>query len=182
MSGNSWQTPDWLLRLVRLIAVIMFDPCTVASNPTGAVEFRTIDDDPDGLTTDWLDASGGGLTFANIPFGRGAVALWIDKVIEEVTRGVELVLVVRGDTSTRWARRLIQEGHPPVICLPPRIRFRDSRGSPNFSNLIFYFGQRPEAFARAFGDLGPLLGPLSEFNSSRVSAATRDEQSTSGVE
>ena len=169
MAGNFWQTPEWFLACVRSVDKISLDPCTVPSNPVGARAFRTPDDAPDGLATDWSAASRGGLVYANIPFGRGEVARWVDKVIAEVDRGVELVLLTRGDTSTSWARRLIHEGRPELVCLPRRIRFRGAAGSPNFANLVFYFGRRPEAFARAFADVGPMLAPANSIHPTRES-------------
>jgi hypothetical protein len=153
--GNSWETPEWFLELVRRVDDIAFDPCTNSTNPTGARQFVTAEDEPCGLFCDWPDD---GLIFINPPFGRGYMDPWVAKIIAEVARGREVVALVRGDSSTRWARELIKASR--LICYPPRIKFKGATGSPDFSNAVHYIGPRPRTFIRAFRDLGPIVSPI----------------------
>ena len=157
--GNDWQTPDPILDRVRRVGPIGLDPCTVAENPTGARAIITKDDVPDGLEANWFGRAKGELVFANIPYGRGVVAEWAAKIVEEASRGVEIIALTRGDMSTRWARQMAIAAR--LVCFPPRIRFKGANGSPNFSNTVFYYGPRPETFRRAFEDLGPIVAPIS---------------------
>lgn len=166
MSGNNWQSPDWLLDRVRALGPIELDPCTVSSNPTGARRFITAEDDPCGLFSEWHRLADGGICFANPPYGRNEVGAWCAKILLEAERGCEIVGLLRGDTSTKWAHRLINAA--TLICFPPRIRFRAASGSPNFPNLIGYFGPRPRTFRRAFEDLGPIVAHVSRAREQRV--------------
>ena len=159
-SGNDWETPDPILDPVRRVAPIALDPCTTRSNPCDARTFITAEDDPDGLFADWSVLSNGGLVFANIPFGRGVVAEFAQKIVHEAERGTEIIALTRGDMSTRWARQMTRAA--TLVCFPARIRFRGATGSPNFSNTFFYFGPRPQTFRRAFEDLGPIVAPISK--------------------
>jgi hypothetical protein len=158
VSGNDWQTPDWLVSLVVRVAAIALDPCTSPDNPVGAKRILTAESDPDGLTGDWWSIADGGLIFANIPFGRGIGAEFAAKIVHETQRGCEVVALVRGDTSTRWARELINASE--LVCYPPRIQFKGATGSPNFANSIHYMGPRPTTFTHAFATLGPIVTPI----------------------
>jgi len=158
MSGNDWQTPDPILDRVRRVGVIALDPSTTRSNPCGARETVTPEDDPCGLSANWSELSNGGLIYCNPPYGRGEMPAWAAKIGAEASRGCEVVALVRADASTRWARELINASR--LICYPPRIKFRGAHGSPPFSNAIHYLGPRPKTFARAFADLGPIVAPL----------------------
>jgi hypothetical protein len=159
MPGNEWQTPEWLLDLVRQHDDIAHDPCTNDTNPAGARTFVTATDEPCGLFSDWPDD---GLIYANPPWGRGCMDPWAAKIIAEAERGCEIIALTRGDMSTKWARQMAIAAR--LVCFPPRIRFRGATGSPNFSNTIFYFGPRPRTFTRAFVDLGPIVAPVSPSN------------------
>jgi hypothetical protein len=116
-------------------------------NPTGALSLRTESCDPDGLETEWSDR---GLVYVNPPYGRNLMWDWAVKCIEEARNGCEIVLLARGDTSTRWARLLIENCN--AVAFPPRIRFAGAIGSPNFSNIIYYFGTRVPGFRETFRD------------------------------
>lgn len=149
-------SPEYVLDRVRAVGEIALDPCTNDSNPTRARRFITATDEPCGLFADWTTD---GLVYCNPPFGRGFMDPWAAKIIAEAKSGREIIALVRGDASTRWARELITAS--TLICYPPRIRFRGATGSPPFSNAIHYLGPRPTTFARAFADLGPIVAPVS---------------------
>lgn len=155
MTGNFWLTPETILDRVRAVGEIALDPCTNSTNPTRAKWFITAESDPDGLLSEWKVRAGGGLVFANPPYGRGHADAWAGKFVHEARLGCEIIALVRGDMSTRWARQLIHAAH--ALCFPPRIKFKGATGSPNFSSALFYFGPRREVFRHAFRDLGPVI-------------------------
>jgi hypothetical protein len=143
-------TPDWLLERVRSIDVIGLDPASCKGNPTKASVFLT--PERDGLTRAWAFS---GLVYVNPPYGRGFLIKWAQKAITEAEKGAEIVFLARGDTSTEWSRLLIDKCRG--MAFPPRIKFKDAKGSPNFSNIIYYFGRRELLFYTAFATLGPVI-------------------------
>lgn len=153
--GNNRETPEWFLECVRYVNIIRLDPCTTRANPTRADYIRTIDCEPDGLETDWRHPGKRGLVFVNPPYGRGLMDGWARKICHEAGRGNEIIALVRGDTSTEWAHILFKEC--TFCCFPKRIRFKGATGSPNFHNLVFYFGPNLDVFRVAFGRVGPIV-------------------------
>lgn len=149
--GNGWQTPDWFLDKVRTVfgGEIELDPCTFDDNPTEAARFYTTGDD--GLVQYWEADN----AFVNPPYGRGYMVPWADKIVASAESVIEIIALTRGDTSTAWARTLIR--NCDAVCFPKRIKFKGASGSPNFANLIFYFGYHAENFETVFKDLGPVL-------------------------
>jgi hypothetical protein len=157
VSGNDWQTPDTILLPVRSMGEFV-DPCSVATNPTGAAAILTRDHTPCGLTADWTEFAADRLVYANIPYGRKIVDQWAGKIVREAGLGCEIVALTRGDTSTQWFRLL--NSRAKLVCFPKRLTFRGAKSSANFNNAIFYFGPRPTTFTHAFHDLGPIVTPI----------------------
>ena len=152
-TGNDWQTPEEILTRVRRVAPIHLDPCTFSDNPTGARSFFTLEDD--GLKWNWgYHVDPDGLVFVNPPYGRGQMRLWAPAIDSEAQRGTQIIALTRGDTSTSWARLLLERCD--AVCFPPRIKFKGAQGSPNFANLLFYYGPRSLTFALEFETLGPI--------------------------
>jgi hypothetical protein len=170
ITGDNWQTPEWIFDLVREVGPIGLDPCTNDANPANADRFLTPDSLPDGLIADWLELSADQIVWCNPPYGRSIIGSWIGKILVEVGRGCEVIALTRGDTSTEWARAMFAKAR--LVCFPPRIRFRGATGSPNFWNLLFYFGPRPETFRRVFANVGPIVSPIT---SPRVHQAAHGE-------
>lgn len=153
MTGNNWQTPEYILDYVRKVGSIELDPCTTADNPVGATRYFTAEDN--GLNRRW----GKGLVFVNPPYGRGHMWDWSIRMVSATgAENTEIIALMRGDTSTKWARLLLKECD--AVCFPPRIKFKGAKGSPNFSNIIYYFGryrETPLRFVQAFESLGPIF-------------------------
>lgn len=160
-TGDSWGTPDWLLDRVRSVGPIFLDPASWPTNPTDAYYLRTAECDPCGLATDWAallercPLPGNGLVFVNPPYSRGSMGPWAEKIRMEARKGVEIIALTRGDTSTKWAQQLLTSADK--VCFPKRIKFKGAKGSPNFANLIFYWGPNTGHFWLEFIDLGPIL-------------------------
>src|SRR5438309_346935 len=92
MSDNH-KTPDWIMMMFEG----WFDPCPL--NPTF-----------DGLKITWPDR-----TFANVPYSRKTKAKtgvidWVNKAIEESSKGKYVALLVRHDHSTEWYMKLYLAG------------------------------------------------------------------------
>lgn len=120
MPNDDWQTPDWLMSHFKG----HFDPCP--SNPTF-----------DGLKVDWKSP-----TYCNPPYSNPEP--WIRKAIEEAKKGVDVVMLLRADPSTRWYRLLMEaDVNVYIAFFNRRIRFKGANGSPNFPvMLVFLEGVR----------------------------------------
>lgn len=94
-----------------------FDPCP--TNPTF-----------DGLKIDWKNP-----TYVNPPYSNPE--RWVKKAIKESKKGVNVVMLLRVDPSTRWYRFLIEED-VYIAFFNRRIKFKDSKGSPNFASMLVF--------------------------------------------
>ena len=110
---DNWQTPDWIIQHFKN----HFDPCP--TNP-----------DFDGLNIDWKNPS-----FVNPPYSNPLE--WIKKAIEETKKGVDVIMLLRVDTSTKWYKLLMEE-NPHIAFFNERIKFKGSKGSPNFCSMLIF--------------------------------------------
>ena len=113
MSNDNWQTPDWLMKHFKN----HFDPC-----PANA--------DFDGLNVDWKDPC-----YVNPPYSTPGK--WIKKAIEESKKGINVVMLLRVDPSTRWYRFLIEED-VYIAFFNRRIKFKSAKASPNFASMLVF--------------------------------------------
>lgn len=157
----TWQTPENVLDLVRLLAPIGLDPCTVASNPTGAQAIATFELGVDGLQTGW---TGYGLVFCNPPYGR-ALGAWVDKCRREGLAGAEIVLLVPARPDTKWFQGIapVATSEDPnrraasVLFWRGRLRFKGAKDAAPFPSALFYGGPRHECFREVFAGRGLFL-------------------------
>ena len=112
VANDSVATPEWLARFFKG----WFDPCPL--NPTF-----------DGLVVPWQDP-----TFANIPYSTPGP--WVDKAIQEASRGIRVVLLVRVDPSTHWWLKLVANG-VRFAFFHGRIKFVGPN-SPNFCSALVF--------------------------------------------
>ena len=109
MSGDDWQTPDWLR---QLIAPNAFDPC-----PNGGTE---------GLTEPWpTDRT----VFINPPYSDPGP--WVKRAAAHPGR---VVLLLKDDPSTAWYD---YAEFFEVIHIGQRIRFKGAARSPNFASCVW---------------------------------------------
>jgi hypothetical protein len=106
------KTPDWLMNHFKE----HFDPCPLNSKC-------------DGLEINWSDPS-----FVNPPYSNPLA--WVKKAIEESHKGVDVVLLLRVDTSTEWYKLLMEE-NPHIAFFNERIKFVGN-GSPNFCSMLVF--------------------------------------------
>ena len=93
-------TPEYVLAPVRTVfgGLINLDPCTTASNPTGAMSYYC--PPQDGAELPW----GWGSIFVNPPYGK-ARERWVERCIEAAGDGAKVVLLIPSATDTRiWQR------------------------------------------------------------------------------
>lgn len=108
-----WYTPKWLIRHFSN----HFDPCP--ENPTF-----------DGLSIEWKTPS-----FVNPPYSEPI--LWVKKAIEQQKKGIDVVLLMRVDPSTKWYKLLVEaNGH--FCYFNERLHFCESKNSPNFASMLIY--------------------------------------------
>ena len=138
-------TPDWLLqRVANFLGADYFDPCPAGEGKAPSVN---------GLEIAWH-----GRVWCNPPYRP--IAPWITKAMTEPVD--ELLLLVPAYTETRWFRPLFAHH---MCFIHGRLRFRrpgDARPmellphAPHATVLV-YRGQRLQAFAEAFADIGPIM-------------------------
>jgi len=158
---DDWRTPPDVLELVRAAGPIGLDPCAHSLHPswTGARTTWTAEDD--GLRRAW---GGLGLVFVNPVFGP-PLRHWAAKIVTEAAQGVSIVALTPSRTDTRWFRWLV-ESCAVWVAYRGRPRFvadgRPSEPAP-FPVVLWFFGPRPRAFARACDAAGHHVfsGPLS---------------------
>lgn len=176
-ANPNWQTPPEFLDIVRKVGPIGVDPCTTPDNPCGALEsfYHPIGmkrggcnaDTPvgDGLSLGW---TGGGLVFANPPYGRG-LGKWTVKMRDEAKRGAEIIGLLPARTDTRWwgdvttadavcfwrGRLAFWAPHPETGVMGPALVRNKKTGklqtaAAPFPSAVPYWGPRANEFRRIF--------------------------------
>jgi hypothetical protein len=179
-----WQTPESYLELVRKVGPILFDPCTVSSNPTKAAYYVPHDKGANALAflVSWAKhvqsfrlQGHQGLTFVNPPYGD-ALPGWTEKVLEETAQGLEVVFLVPARPDTRWHNRALHEADCTLFH-GKRIQFLDAatgkprmtqckktgkwtKNSAAFPSSTFYFGPNVDKFRAAFAGQGTFVKVL----------------------
>jgi len=92
--SDNRSTPKWLFSLFE----DWFDPCPLNPNPT-----------IDGLLIDWKDK-----TFVNPPYSNPLK--WVEKAIEENSKGKKIALLLRLDYTTKYFKALIDHGCHILYC------------------------------------------------------------------
>lgn len=105
-TGDNWGTPDALYFQLDDEFKFNCDPCPLNPNPS-----------MDGLSKEW-----GTSTFVNPPYSNPRP--WIEKAIEESKRGKTVVMLLRGDTSTRWFHDLVLD-KAEIRFIKGRIKFNN---------------------------------------------------------
>lgn len=152
---EDWNTPDYLLDLVRKVAPIGLDPC---SNERSTVKAAlAYDREQDGLASPW---GGLGLVYVNPPYGRG-VYDWIAKCRNEAAHGAQIIALVAARTDTKWFQG--PGATAQLVCFwRGRVRFvcptDDAVGAP-FPSVLLYWGSAGATFSAVFSGYGRILKP-----------------------
>ncbi len=153
-SRDDWNTPPWLLDLIREFKPIGFDP---APNETSFVNPIDAAIGCDGLEVSWEDR---GLCFVNPPYSHGLYKKFCQKAANEAQKGAEIIMLTPANVETKaWQQYL---WNADAWCFPAkRINFyfdgKEKRGV-NFASALVYFGPNVEEFAKVFTKLGTVVG------------------------
>jgi len=110
---DKWKTPSWLMKHFKN----HFDPCP--SNPNF-----------DGLKVNWKNPS-----YVNPPYSNPL--RWVKKAIEQQKKGIDIVMLLRVDPSTKWYKLLIENGYH-ISFFNERLKFNDVKGSSNFASMLVF--------------------------------------------
>lgn len=110
-------TPEYVLEPVRtaLGGRIDLDPCTLASNPTGADSFYY--PPADGGELPW----GVGSVYVNPPYGK-ARERWVERCIGAAEDGARVILLIPAATDTRIFQRALETAGAAIF-IRGRVKF-----------------------------------------------------------
>lgn len=155
---HGFHTPPEVLEPLKEFGIIELDPCTVASNPTGALRFFTPEDD--GLEQNWeLEGDKEHFVFMNSPYGR-AIKLWVEKANRmHQNNGINIVALVPARTDTQWWHKA---SFDRVCFWEGRLRFihpetGERMGSAPFPSALLYWGWLGPEFEDVFEAHGMVL-------------------------
>lgn len=155
-----WTTPQSFLDLLEPFGQIGFDPCSNQASKVGALHTRS--GGPGGLSgleCAWA-TSRDLLVFVNPPYGREIVA-WVDKMIAEAAKGVEIIALLPARTDSAWCHRVFATAD--AYCLwKGRIQFENGppdgpNNGSSIANMVAYWGPRQSLFVGAFGKCGEVV-------------------------
>ncbi len=158
--GDCWQTPDTedfpIVRLVKQMfhGQIGLDPTTIATNPTGALNYFVMRDN-----ALWQDWQGKGSVFMNPPFS--APVPFLEKLIDAYRSGhipAAVILLPSRCRQDKRAGALLRQSSA-VCAWHERIQYVDAisgrlvRGV-NFASSLDYFGPDTDRFREIFSSYG----------------------------
>lgn len=156
---QDWQTPDNVLDVVRSIAPIALDVCTVDSNPTGAARFYTPKTDGLGGRSPWDVYGPDQALWMNPPYGRACVP-WVQQWCEVVGANMDshMFALVPARTDTGFFHDLMS--YADRVCfVRGRLVFRGAPAGAPFPSALFYAGCDPGKFESACDGLGWTVRP-----------------------
>ena len=159
VASDHLRTPEYILDRVRALGQIALDPCGNDDDTVGAwVQLRGADRDSCGLATPWerhlAPEYGRTLVFVNCPYGRGHLDPWTLKIVEEASKGCEVVSLLPLDPTTKWWKRMASTAQARVM-IDHRVQFiGGSHKSGSIKSALFYHGTRPHLFLHHCGGLG----------------------------
>jgi hypothetical protein len=112
---DDWETPKWLMEHFKTHN----DPC-----PLFRAKYL------DGLKNNWKNPA-----YVNPPYSNPLA--WVQKAIEETKKGVNVVMLLRVDPSTKWYRLLV-ENNAHFCYFNERLKFSESKNSPSFSSMLVF--------------------------------------------
>ena len=142
---QEWQTPGWLLEVIKDFAPIRLDPATNFDNPCGAKRIATVH--TDGLKISW---DGDGLVYVNPPMGKG-YSKWVKKALWSDS---EVILLAPAYTGAQWFH---DAGFDSVCFLRDRLIFRRAGAQADFYSMLMYWGDNKPRFRKVFGGYGLVL-------------------------
>lgn len=150
-SYQHWNTPGWLLELVREVSSITLDPCSNQwSTVNAGFEILEVENGLNAKRYDWAQLSRGGLIYLNPPYNDPSP--WAERALQEAQRGAEIMLCLPTSHSTDWWRSLAK-GCDGLCLMKRRVNFLKEgkeNGSSRHETTIFYLGKQAWRFHRIF--------------------------------
>jgi hypothetical protein len=165
-AGNTseWYTPPRYIEAARAtMGAIDLDPASCATANLVVRAARYFDVATDGLRQPWY-----GRVYCNPPYSdyKGQAAAWAGQLLAEYLAGRVAQGVLLVNLSTAYQPAMQRIAKVGMVCMvSERIKFMNVDGasvdrrkrSPTQANVIFYLGERRQAFAEHFGRLGVVL-------------------------
>ena len=146
--NNEWYTPSDYIELARAVmGGIDLDPASSdkANEVVQAKTYYTAQDD--GLCQDWQ-----GRVWLNPPYSSDLITKFTEKLIAELPRVSQALVLVNNATETEWFSRLVSNA--VAVCFPKsRVKFYmpdGTVGAPLQGQAILYFGVETEKFIDVF--------------------------------
>ena len=150
--NNEWYTPAEYIELAReVMGSIDIDPASsdIANKVVQAKKYYTLE--TDGLSQEWS-----GNIWLNPPYSSELITKFIDKLISDLPRITQALVLVNNATETEWFNKIVKRA--AAICFPrSRIKFytpNGTIGAPLQGQAILYFGERVKEFINEFGAKG----------------------------
>ncbi|MFC3207194.1 DNA N-6-adenine-methyltransferase [Aquamicrobium soli] len=166
---NEWYTPARFVEMARsVLGQIDVDPASNdhAQKTVKAATYYTAE-------TNGLDKEWNGTVWMNPPFGRGVIALFIDKLVQEYGSGrtTEAIALVNNNTDTGWFNSLFN--HSTAVCfVKGRIPFYSPTrpGGPGLpqGQAFAYFGLKPVRFFEVFSAVGNVVNMMKPAHAAHV--------------
>jgi phage N-6-adenine-methyltransferase len=116
---DNWKTPKLFYDKLNEEFSFNFDPCP--PNP----QF-------DGLKIEW-----GSCNFVNPPYGN-IIAKWLEKGVEEQSKGKTSVFLIPSRTDTRWWHNFVMNADE-IRFIKGRLKFDDQKNPAPFPSVIVVF-------------------------------------------
>ena len=150
--NNEWYTPSEYVELAReVMGGIDLDPASSgkANEVVKAAKYYTAEDD--GLSREWT-----GQVWLNPPYSSELIVRFIDKLIAELPRISQALVLVNNATETEWFSKLVKQAK--AVCFPKgRVKFYmpdGTIGAPLQGQAILYFGENSSKFNEVFSTKG----------------------------
>jgi phage N-6-adenine-methyltransferase len=127
-------TPMWFFNKLNEIFNFQLDVCATKEN---AKCFQYISEEQDGLVTPWEKVN-----WCNPPYSHGQLIKWLKKAAEEQKLGNTTVVLVPGDTSTKWYQDgILKQDRVSVQPVYQRLKFDNAGSGAKFaSHIVIFWG------------------------------------------
>ena len=146
--NNEWYTPLEYIELARVVmGSIDLDPASSdkANEVVQAMKHYTAQEN--GLEQDWY-----GNVWLNPPYASELIVKFTEKLISELPRISQALVLVNNATETEWFSKLVSQAG--AVCFPrSRVKFYTPEGmigAPLQGQAILYFGAEVEKFVEVF--------------------------------
>jgi site-specific DNA-methyltransferase (adenine-specific) len=152
---QTWNTPNDVLSLIRLVAPIYLDPCSNEKSIVQAqIEWRGNGFGDDGLANIWKVPEGV-LAFCNPPYDEAQK--WMEKCEAEGKAGINIIALLPARTDTLWFHGPVLRSCDQVCFWKGRITFLGGEAGAPFPSALFLWSRDQDIqhrFRKVFSDHG----------------------------